>query len=1037
MSTVTPLSENIKYLVVGIDNQSGSLTYILGDDKKYIDSATKDISPYNVLQNVAQTPQENMQYVRVKVQKSATRPITASTDTRPYFELNQNWYTLLLDEHVTPLETSGVIDKNWFGDYGLTQDPFSFFNRRIYNKELIVQNIKYLFNLPPGESNFNEKFPEVEASKTAATLKEIQDSLVRPFFAIKTVLDMQARDNTLPKDAPPYFVNGRDRYGYPNIMGDKSHIISALQLLYDVRLYCPECIKDNTSGTLKQLLNHITYRNYFLHKDDVTENIMDFETALQNAGIVTSTTAVVPGTVGATSSSIDSCWKFLKDYLDIGKVGIPDGAGIPARPSDKNIVLIRSKEVIPKVENFELIGQICQLKEMDHFIYFNYKLGMMFDDVEIRESRDRLQYIEEDKISLYRKKGRTYRDFLQTKYLLKNEDIDETLKFNKTIKFVDQFITNDPLRDGEKITEFMKQHLSLQSRRDLAATLFTGNKSRHGLCNNSGDLSYFIAAIEMIYDCVPFNYGQNFNANVFGPKASMKKFEFMLLNTEYCLRRLFELIQTTIDPLTTMTTKQVSTDPKENVYFNYLICVNFLLNNLNPIINLRFPTGTTDKLGARFPEYEFTTIMNNYYYKTIGSIFLDYEKTKAESFEAAFSEDPENTQSTKWYPGKLLDVLAKSSAGIGGPREIIEEQITEKTRTMKIIEREEKATKLLLDELKKKHYITPALLPNILQDKCVETIHKLILVLSRKFNVFIDFEDDLRSLEKKMEHFKDASGKKQPNFIIKIGSLPQKPLTTAAATPASTPVSTGTSAASTPVAPTPAPPGTSLSASKNWLKITGFSDEISRNADYTNGIYAPIPDSESYKHIDHNNVTIRKNGSKWEIVITSEATPPVDIVIASESDTAGTWNVKNTLYSDTDTGKTSITSVKLEEIGEPYLPGPGDPLPDFIPTTSVLPPEYTIDGKPYERIGTIYKSLHHDMYYKYYNEKVQTLVFDFKATNLSNPAAQLALNTKDMFPFIGLYRRTDYMTVIPKTRTVFIYQDVVQFIDTLKGQLYV
>jgi hypothetical protein len=1026
MSTVTPLSENIKYLVVGIDNQSGSLTYILGDDKKYIDSATKDNSPYNVLRDVAQTPQENMQYVRVKVQKSATRPITASTDTRPYFELNQNWYTLLLDEHVTPLETSGVIDKNWFGDYGLTQDPFSFFNRRIYNKELIVQNIKYLFNLPPGESNFNEKFPEVEASKTAATLKEIQDSLVRPFFAIKTVLDMQARDNTLPKDAPPYFVNGRDRYGYPNIMGDKSHIISALQLLYDVRLYCPECIKD-TSGTLKQLLNHITYRNYFLHKDDVTENIMDFETALLSAGIVTSTTAVVPGTVGATSSSIDSCWKFLKDYLDIGKVGIPDGAGIPATPSDKNIVLIRSKEVIPKVENFELIGQICQLKEMDHFIYFNYKLGMMFDDVEIRESRDRLQYIEEDKISLYRKKGRTYRDFLQTKYLLKNEDIDETLKFNKTIKFVDQFITNDPLRDGEKITEFMKQHLSLQSRRDLAATPFTGNKSRHGLCNNSGDLSYFIAAIEMIYDCVPFKYGQDFNKNVFGYKASMKKFEFMLLNTEYCLRRLFELIQTTFDPLTTET-KPVSTDPKENVYFNYLICVYFLLNNLNPIINLRFPTGTHvigDK-NLTFPEYEFTTIMNNYYYKTIGSIFLDYEKTKAESFETAFSEDPENTQSTIWYPGKFFDVLALSFAGIGGPREIIEEEITEKKQTMKINERKEKATNLLLNELKKKHYITPAFLPNILQDKCVETIHKLILVISRKFNVFIDFEDDLRSLEKKMEYFKDAlDTKKQPNFIIKIGSLPQKPLTTADAL---APVSTGTS--STPAL------ATAPAVSKNWLKITRF-PEANDNADYANGIYAPSHDPDSYKHVNHNNVTISKNSTgKWKIVITPEGSPPVEI--ASESDAVGTWNIKKTLYSDANTEIESIESVKLEEIGEPYLPGPGDPLPDFIPTTSVLPLDYTINAIQYERIGTIYKSLHHDLYYKYYNEKVQTLVFDFKATNLSNPAAQLALNTKDMFPFIGLYRRTDYMTVVDRiTRTDFIYQDVIQFIDKLKGQLYV
>lgn len=263
--------ENIKYLVVGIDNQTGSLTYIVDDSEKYIDSANKSVPPFNVLQDMGEKPNENMQYVKIKVQKSISKPVAESTEKQPYFELNNAWYTLILDEAVNMNETSGVVDKKWFGNYALEKDPFDIFSNVFYNKSLIIQNIRYLFNLP--ESDFNTEFPEINASKNEP-LEIIQKSLVKPFFAIKTVLDMKlSREIVQPdktkKNIENFFIVGRQRYGYPNIKGDKSHVISALQMLYDVRMYCPDCLKDDTDGTLAKLHQHVTFRTFFCTKSIV------------------------------------------------------------------------------------------------------------------------------------------------------------------------------------------------------------------------------------------------------------------------------------------------------------------------------------------------------------------------------------------------------------------------------------------------------------------------------------------------------------------------------------------------------------------------------------------------------------------------------------------------------------------------------------------------------------------------------------------------------------------------------------------------
>lgn len=244
-ATSPPKSENVKYLVVGIDNKTGSINYITEDPEKIVDSASST-NPYEVLEESIE-PSANadadVKFVKIKVIKSLTQPINKSTDQQPYFELNKAWYTLILDAPVNPRETSGVVTSKWFGDYALEQDPFTVF-KRFYNWDLVVKNLKYLFNLPPGESNFNAVFSEIEQSKNGS-FDQIQKALIKPFFAIKTILDMALTRDAVSSDDKQikvmgFFINGQPRYGYPNISGDKSALITALQMLYDVRLFSPD-----------------------------------------------------------------------------------------------------------------------------------------------------------------------------------------------------------------------------------------------------------------------------------------------------------------------------------------------------------------------------------------------------------------------------------------------------------------------------------------------------------------------------------------------------------------------------------------------------------------------------------------------------------------------------------------------------------------------------------------------------------------------------------------------------------------------------
>jgi hypothetical protein len=1005
-ATANPPDPNIKYLVVAIDNKTGSLSYHIGDDAKIVDLATSTYTPYEVIENTIDNSTESTQHVKIKVLKSPTKPISGSTDRNPYFELNKNWYTLLLDQYVNPIETSGVIDKTWFTDYGLEQDPFIIFKRfRFYNNDMIVQNIRFLIDLPATESNFFTKFPDLEANKIAS-LPDIQKSLVKPFFAIKTVLDMRQNRKKLDDKGQPvidkatgkptiiegYFVNGRQRYGYPNITGDLSHIISALQLLFDVVLYCPDCIITTTpvSEELKELHRHITLRKFFLGEDESEQNIMDFYEKVKN-DVETDPFTFLSG--------------FLNTTIELVRSGQPITYG-------QNLLIVQGDQVVEKTRGYELIGQICKLQDVEHYVYYNYKEKMLYNDVEIREDKQGnqvLYYIDNTmSISLYRKLGSTYRDLLKTKYYISDDDIEFTLKQNKTLLFVDNFISNDVNTDSRMISTFMLQYLSSRSKRELdknIKSLFSGDHFKFGICNFTGDMSYFTAAMQMLYDCVPFRSKIDYTKTTLGANASVKMFEFQLLNNEYCLSRIFDNIQVTIDPKNgsknydplelTIKVKLENGSPfQENVFFNYRICAEFIMNS-NIVSNLEFPTDIHDQ----YYEYKYETILDNYYYKRVANNLLDMGiAAAAVTNSEEFSE--------KWYLGKYWDSF-KFVAADEDVEENVRNEILDKKRQMADDEKRQEARKLLQAEIQTMvptYNIANRSVPPIITNKCVDIIHKLILILYSRFNVFIDFEDDERDYDQKIQNYKDVkSAVQSPNFVIRIGRLPREPIKTAS----------------------------------NWVKISGV-PLTNPNAEFINGIYRPTV--SGYKHIEHNDVTLSSPvGGNWQIVITvagiqyvvATGTPTFVVDIATE------FQVKNTRFHETSDAGVTAMNLMRNNVGETYLPQTGQKVVEQIDAQTDLPQNYDFGNSRYLQVGTIYKSIHHDYYYKYYNHLQKILLFDSEAVyDVDN----VNRYTVGMFPFIRLYKKDGYN--YEPARTVnnpgdeVIYKDVVPFLDYMGRELH-
>ena len=670
------------------------------------------------------------------------------------------------------------------------------------------------------------------------------------------------------------------------------------------------------------------------------------------------------------------------------------------------MIIVQGDRVVEKTKGYELIGQICKLQDVEHYVYYNYKEKMLYNDVEIREDKQGnqvLYYIDNTmSISLYRKLGSTYRDLLIKKYYISDDDIEFTLKQNKTMLFVDNFMSDDVYANSAQIRTFMLQYLSSRSKRELDKNiklLFTGDHFKFGICNYTGDMSYFTAAMQMLYDCVPFRSKIVFAENKLGSSETVKMFEFQLLNNEHCLSRIFDNIQVKIDPqngsknydpleLTVRVDLENGLKFQENVFFNYRICAEFIMNS-NIVSNLEFPTNILDK----YYEYHYETILDNYYYKRVANNLLDVGSAQDRATIDAAGTNP-NEFSNKLYLGMYLGAVFNTFNEFNTRRELADD------------ERRQAARKLLQDEIKRvvpRYDIANRSVPAIITNKCVDIIHKLILILYSKFNVFIDFEDDERDDRQKTQNYKGADGTVQsPNFVIKIGRLPRKPLTTV----------------------------------NNWVKISGV-PLTNPNAEFINGIYRPT--ASGYKHIEHNDVTLSSIGDTWQIVITVAGTPNVVATGGPTFDVNAQtpFQVKNTRFNDNTNNDTTATQLTRTNVGETYLPQTGEKVVEQIDTLTDLPQNYEFGNSNYLQVGTIYKSIHHDYYYKYYNHLQKILFFDSETVHEVDNVNRY---TVGMFPFIRLYKRDGY-NYEPARGTdnpgdEVIYKDVVTFLDYMGRELH-
>jgi hypothetical protein len=565
--------------------------------------------------------------------------------------------------------------------------------------------------------------------------------------------------------------------------------------------------------------------------------------------------------------------------------------------------------------------------------------------------------------------------------------------------------------------------------------------------------------MQLAYDCCLYKSGIDYSKNIFynsttnSVSAEVRLAEFELKNIEYCLERVFQNIQTNLkqnevydDPTQVFTTAinvpKGQYVPAENFFYNYRICVDFLVNANNSYSKLMVPKAGKDS--AEFPEFRTENLINNYFYRkyAFNILGLDINEITAKQSIAAdeVSKEWKESEALLNIQSLLPFILfplgwGASSAAIAASAAYI--YINGKRLEVKYQDLEnDKGQKELLTILKQKFKDIPdniltenKSLPYILKNDCVQLIHQLILVLFRNFNVFIDFEDDFREKDKKFAEFKDNNGVlKVPNFVIKIGSLPREPV---AVEPSPPPVSPVVSSSITPATASSPALAAPMVERKNCIKIIGF-PQRNDNAEYVNGVYYPYKDM--YKHGDHNNIYLKKSDTdKWQIIYDPKTSNPANNALIAESvdedifTQIGTvWNLKNSKYDSASANVNPEQNIKSEYIGALYMPEPGDEK-IIDPIITPLDDLYSYNlATNYSAIGTIYKSIHHDFIYKYYNHTHKILFSDCHA-DYDVDDTKLKTMTDGMFPFIRLYKNNtfNYSVVTPND---IIYEDATKWL---------
>jgi hypothetical protein len=1025
-----------KYIIVKIDPHTGSFIYentIV--DQKAADAISDDVpfgkTPYETLNETHQQQKS----IKIKVKRLTGEPTIKEDFT---FELDKKWYTLLLKEKINNEDTVEYVTKDWFGDTSLDENPFDAY-MIFSNHEDIVKNIKYLYKMGSlKKCNFNEMFKDfVEKSVTTknSTLEIIQKSLSRPYFAIKTVLDMKMvkkDENDNDKPLLNYYIDylGTDgsRFGYPNISGDKSHIIAGLQLLYDITGFCTDCLSDS-DGKITKILEHVKFRNYFLKSR--SSQIGAFDSAVEKF------------------KSFTTPYAFLQNVLKADKIqfastttsAVASPSSIPPDTS-KKLLIVEGPHEQPK--DCELIGQIYKFQKFDQYIYYDVKTGYMYNDVEVRKDQDVITqltyYTDESKtISFYRKNSMlTYRDLFIKKYLIDNNYIEYVLSKNYNISYMDEFIP-DVIDDNvnKKIHLFIIQYLTYKSDGELNALIeneFDKANPRFGICNYTGELSYFIAAMQLVYDCCPRRSFGLDKSKMIDKQNAYNTLIMQILNAEYSVSRICSNIETIIPPgnigsATNPLTLNVNMPGNKqlNVFSNYKVCVEYIQNRIETHLFTLVENGAIGLTNGCEKIKE--KLDNNYYFLAYQTnVFAKIPKSHISAIANKMAEEEHENLS-------VVTKLFKDGTD-GRYRDFNINMLASQIKDTVIAGK--------MKEILKNN----PLLPNILRNKCVDTIHKLFIVLSTANNVFVDFMEDQRPFSEKQQHFDTVA----PNFVIKIGNLP------------------------------------TIEETTKHVHIDYTSFATGNNDIWISGVYSKDASSEKYTHTEHSGYIIELSSGNWvvksdsnilgEFAPTAPTAPgPVAATTTAAAATTAPGPVAATTTAaaattaptapptaptappTTAAAATTTAPVGAVPSGLKILDDMGPGLKDTtgniikaspgyipyyidladknlqekitVPNESTLGDSYTFTltggSVTYKVIGTIYKSIHHDYYYKYYEHDRKRLFFDCSKEDSVYEIEQ-RMQKEMMFPFIRLYKSNamDYKSIDPGNNR-FLYPDILKF----------
>ena len=764
-----------KHVIIGIGNDN-TFTFIDENSNQSINTNDRR-SPHEILDNPNGT-----EFVKIEVKRTNVK----SGDTS--FQVGQYWYNVVLDRPCT--DRIERVTKEWFkgvANFDKIWDKFNIYKNKSGVLDIVIANIKNLISLED-QTSFFKDFKEMKDMQTMDKVEDIQKALIRPFYAVKTIIDMYTgRDDKYGKLVKNYFINDAGRFGFPNINGDKSHIIASLQLIFDISSRCKNCLKN--SAIIDPVLKHVRERTFFLEDKKQNDAIEIFERTIKNANYTSFTEPVV----------------FIKSLTQLTEV---EYVTLNADPWTRKVVIaIKSVGQDPANQthdDYKEIGRIHLLPFLKHYIYFDVQKGIIYDDMSAMP-KDEVNnlLINADKnfcITLFVKRGLSYREFLQDKFNIKSEDLDlflnrayasniELQTLMPNIEDIDKFMdTNMGTRNvvlNHLITMYLADKSIAQTKEIQKANL-TPIQSRFGLCNFNGQLSYFTAAMQLMYESLPLK-AQEYNDQLMNDTnvsreatvnedtdrwqllkawytksaisavASPEQFLFIhqLLNTEYCLKNMFEYIQTA----------QIDLDDgkRDTIFENYVKCAYYLTNIAALPVNIG--VSATSTFAATYKYYMPQIFYTNYCYDTMANLSIDANALALARVDAKAVMDR-----TYWARPFVLtysNLSDQSDPNTDKPSSYL--QFLKQSENIA-----DKETKEIQDALRNNPNVF--YLPTIIKNTCVNLLCTLANVMNTKYNTMMWFEDDATNYIKYDTFVKNNPVQKPPNFIVHVNSLPRKPI---------------------------------------------------------------------------------------------------------------------------------------------------------------------------------------------------------------------------------------------------------------------